>query len=69
MRKILTKTRLSVLSALLTDLSAAWLAIILISPGLGAVISFRDFVSILTGNLPFGILSLLLAMKFAEEAK
>jgi hypothetical protein len=68
-KKILTKSRIGVLSDLLINLSAGWFGLILIVPGLGGVKSLQDAIFLLTTNLFWGIIALVLAMKLKEDSK
>jgi hypothetical protein len=68
-KKILTKSRIEVLSDLLVNLSAGWFGLILIVPGFGGIKSTQDALFLLTINLFWGIISLVLAMKLREEFK
>ena len=63
-----TKTVLKALSDLLINLSATWFAVMFISPGLTGIKSATELTLLLTANLPFGILSLIIGMQLAEEA-
>jgi hypothetical protein len=68
-KKFLNKTRIGVLSDLLVNLSAGWFGLILIIPGLGGVKSPQDAIFLLTTNLFWGIIALVLAMKLREDSK
>lgn len=57
-----------VLSELMINLSAGWLATVLIVPNLGGLGSQRDFL-LLTNNLVFGTLSLVVAFKFRKLSR
>jgi len=68
-KRALTKSQLSVLSGLFQNLSATGFAIIVISPGFGAIQNLSDLVRLLTINLSWGILFLVMAMKCEEKSR
>lgn len=68
MRFRLTNYQTEVLSDLFTNLSSGWFGIILISPGIFGIPSLGEFLKVLTINLPFGILSLVMAGYLKEKS-
>lgn len=64
----LTARKTEVLSEVFANLSASWFAIILVSPGIFGLSSFREILKLLTFNIPLGILSLGIAMYLKERS-
>ncbi|MDO8515178.1 MAG: hypothetical protein Q7S14_01635 [bacterium] len=52
----------SVLSDLAINLSSGWFGVVLIAPGISGSSSFTEYIQLLTINVPFGIVGLVIAM-------
>ncbi len=51
------------------NLTSGWFAVMLISPGILGVSSIEDYIGLLTTNLPFGIVSLVLSLLLIERRR
>lgn len=57
------------MSALFVNLASGWLGVMLITPGLFGVSSINEYLALLTENLPFGIVGLILSFITSEKSK
>lgn len=62
------KTILEVLSSIWINLSSAWFGVLLVTPGFISTKNISQYLSLLTTNLPLGILSLMVSF-YLTEAK
>jgi hypothetical protein len=66
--RIVTQTRLRLLSDMFVNLAAGWLGLVLVAPGIWGVY-LDEAVFSLTKNIPFAILSLLTAEWLSERSE
>lgn len=69
MRLFSTKTVLEVFNAIFINLTSAWFGIIFVAPGFFGVSSIGKYLELLTTNLPFAILGLVISLWLAEKNK
>ena len=63
------KTFLEVLTSVFTNVTAGWFTVVLISPGIFGVSFPSEYFALLTKNVPFGIVGLVLTSMLAEKVK
>jgi hypothetical protein len=66
--RIVTQTRLRLLSDMFVNLAAGWLGLVLVAPGIWGVY-LDEAVFSLTKNIPLAILSLMLAEQLVERSE
>lgn len=69
MRLFSFKTFLEVFNQMFINLTAGWFAVSLVSPGIFGVSSQQQYFELLSHNLPFGIMGLLISSFIAEKIK
>ncbi len=66
--RLITQTRLKLLSDMFVDLAAGWVGLVLVAPGIWGV-AVDEAVFSLTKNFPLAILSLLVAEQLHERSE
>lgn len=63
------KSFLEVLSGIFVNLTSGWFGVLFIVPGLLKELSFEEYVRLLTQNIPFGIVGLIMSVVLTEKSK
>lgn len=63
------KTALEITSSMFVNLTSGWFGVVLIVPGVFSVSSVGEYFKLLTINVPFGIVGLIIAMYLLERSK
>lgn len=63
------KTFLEVFNQVMINMTAAWLVVAFVSPGIFGVASIQQYFELLIKNLPFGIVGLIFCSWLAERIK
>lgn len=63
------KTSLEVLASVFINLTSGWFGILLVTPGFFGMSNFLEFLRLLTLNIPFGIVGLLISLWLSEKSK
>ena len=61
------KNGFEVLAGICINLTSGWFGILVISPGFFNISSFGQYFSLLTNNLPFGIVGLILSLWLTDR--
>lgn len=64
-----TKTFFEVMATIFINLTSGWFGVLFVAPGLFDVASLSEYRQLLTANLPFGILGLVISLWLTEKSK
>ena len=69
MKLFSAKSFLEVVSGIFVNLTSGWFGVLLVVPGFLKDLSLQEYIQLLTQNLPFGLVGLIISIILTEKSK